>query len=296
LTNGATYYFVIRVEDAYGNIIATSTQVSSTPVAPVTPPSGGGGGGGGSTAETAIIFSGVAYPKSTVTLLKDAQIIATTVAGSDSNFQISLSNITAGNYVFSVYGEDSQGIRSSLQTFPVSLTSGITARINGIFIAPTIAVDKSEVKLGDTINIFGQTVNSADVLLNVNSEPEYFFKLKATANGVYFYQMDTTLLNMGSHTAKSKAVAVNQSISSFSSAVGFTVGTKNILAVAPQKCPAKGDLNNDCKVNLVDFSIASFWYNRVLSESFKTVEKDKLGADGRINLVDFSIMAYYWTG
>ena len=44
LTNGTTYYFVIRVEDAFGNIVATSSEVSATPVASVTPPSGGGGG------------------------------------------------------------------------------------------------------------------------------------------------------------------------------------------------------------------------------------------------------------
>lgn len=43
LTNGTTYYFVVRVQDAFGNYIATSTQVSATPSS-----SGSGGGGGGS--------------------------------------------------------------------------------------------------------------------------------------------------------------------------------------------------------------------------------------------------------
>src|SRR3989338_10019043 len=64
--------------------------------------SGGGGGGGGgsfsppSTPQTAVNFSGRAYPKSTVTLLKDAQIAATTIAGADANFQISLSGLSTG--------------------------------------------------------------------------------------------------------------------------------------------------------------------------------------------------------
>jgi len=47
LVNGVAYYFIIRVEDAFGNIVATSTQVSAVPVESTTPPSGGGGGGGG---------------------------------------------------------------------------------------------------------------------------------------------------------------------------------------------------------------------------------------------------------
>jgi hypothetical protein len=296
LTNGTPYYFVVRVEDALGNIIATSSQVSTTPVAPYVPPSGGGGGGGGYFAPTSITFDGRAYPRSTVTLLKDAQIVATTVAGADANFQISVPSILAGNYIFSIYGEDNRGVRSSLLSFPVSITSGATTRVSGIFIAPTILVDKSEVKLGDTITIFGQTVSSAEVLINVNSEEEFFFKIKATADGMYVHQMDTSPLNIGSHSAKSKAIATDEAISSFSSAVAFTVGTKNILAQVPKKCPAKGDLNNDCRVNLVDFSIASFWYKSVLSTAFKAIEIEKLNGDGKVNLTDFSIMAFYWTG
>jgi hypothetical protein len=49
-------------------------------------------------------------------------------------------------------------------------------------------------------------------------------------------------------------------------------------------------------VNLVDFSIAAYWYKRPLSADFKVKEAAKLNGDGKIDLVDFSIMAYYWTG
>ncbi len=49
LANGTTYYFVIRSQDAFGNSIATSTEVSATPAAvvggpaPTPAPVGGGG-------------------------------------------------------------------------------------------------------------------------------------------------------------------------------------------------------------------------------------------------------------
>src|SRR3989338_4404775 len=106
---------------------------------------GGGGGGGGSAAPVAVtqaVFSGKAYPGSTVTILKDAQIAATTIAGVDASFSFAMSGLSGGMYLFSMYSEDRQGRRSSLLTFPVAVTSGTTANVGGIFVAPTIGVDK----------------------------------------------------------------------------------------------------------------------------------------------------------
>lgn len=253
---------------------------------------GGGGGGGGISAPvaTSVIFSGRAYPKSAVTLLKDAQIAATTVAGADANFQITLSDLSGGNYIFSVYSEDTKGIRSSLLTFPVSVTFGATTRVSGIFIAPTIAVDKSEVKRGDNIAIFGQSVPNSEVIISVNSDEEFFNKIKADAGGAYLYNFDTSPLENGQHFTKSK-VAFGGEISSFSKAIGFAVGVKTVLAEEPKKAPEKGDLNSDKKVNIVDFSITAYWYNRPSPPSSIDLNKD-----GKVNLVDFSILAFYWTG
>jgi hypothetical protein len=316
LTNGISYYFIIRVEDAFGNIIATSTEVSATPVAPAVctdhnannfggalpctytpPPSGGGGGGGGGFySATSVIFSGKAYPKSIVTLLKDAQIISNTVAGTDASFTITLNNLTAGNYIFSMYSEDKNGLRSSLLTFPVSVTAGATTNVSGIFLAPTIAVDKSEVKRGDDIAIFGQSVPQSNIVISVHSDEEYFSQTISDKDGIYLYNFDTSFLDLGSHVTKSKASIGNQLVSGYSNAVNFKVGTQNIAANPIKACPVKGDLNNDCRVNLVDFSIASYWYKRPLSDAFKVIEISKLNGDGKVNLVDFSIMAYYWTG
>ena len=263
---------------------------------------GGGGGGGGvggssyvAPVTTNVVFSGRAYPKSTVTLLKDAQIAATTVAGADANFQMSLSGLSGGNYIFSVYGEDYKGVRSSLLTFPVSVTSGATTNVSGIFIAPTIAVDKSEVKKGDNIAIFGQSSPNSEITISINSEEEFFSKIKSDASGAYLYNFDTSPLEIAQHFTKSKA-SLNGEITSFSAVIGFAVGTRNVLAQPQTKTFTKGDLNNDGRVNLVDFSIAAYWYKRTLSTEFKPIEIERLNGDGKIDLVDSSIMAYYWTG
>jgi hypothetical protein len=244
---------------------------------------------------TAAVFSGRAYPNSTVTLLKDAQVVAVTTAGADAKFQISLSNMTAGSYIFSIYGEDKYGNRSALLSFPVSLTDGATTNVGGIFIAPSISADKSEVKQGDNIAIFGQSSPTSDIVISINSENEIFANAKSDTGGVYLLNLDTSPLEMGNHSAKSKA-AVAGEISSFGKSVGFIVGTENVAASAAATSPARGDVNSDCKVNLVDFSITAYWYKRLVTGPFLQIEKTKLSGDGKVDLKDFSIMAFYWTG
>lgn len=301
LTNSSTYYFVVVVKDVFGNYIATSTQVSATPAASSATPVGGGtvsGGGGGpapsSDTQTSVVMSGRAYPLSKVTFLKDGQVALTTIAGPDSNFTGTLKDLSAGNYTFSVYSEDSNGIRSNPFSFPAYLTRGVTTQVSGIFLAPTIAVDKSEVKRGDTITIFGQSSPSSLIVINVNSEPELFISRQSDQKGVYLLNLDSSLLEVGTHSAKSKAT-LDGEVSAFSNTVGFRVGTKNVT-VDKKECAIRADLNSDCRVNLVDFSIAAFWYKKTLSESVKVLEKERLNGDGVINLIDLSIMAFNWTG
>lgn len=294
LTNSVTYYFVVVAKDTLGNPIATSTEVSATPVTPVTPPSSGGGGGGGGssgnndTTGTGVVFSGRAYPGNEVTLLKDAQVVATAIADSNANFRFLLGQMVTGNYIFSLYSEDDQGLRSSLLSFPVSVTQGAVATIGDIFIAPTIAVDKSEVKQGDNIAIFGKSTPLSNITIQVNSTDEFFSTTTADKGGVYLSNFDTTPLEPGKHTTKSKAALAGK-ISPHSLAASFIVGTKNVaIKVLGTK---KGDLNKDGRVDLVDFSILAFWYRKT---GFPLLFD--LNSDGKIDLVDFSIMVYYWTG
>ena len=268
----------------------TSACISAP--APVVGSGGGGGGGGGGyfISPTQVVFYGRAYPLSEVVLLKDAQVAATTVAGSDASFQITLANLSGGNYIFSLYGEDKNGARSSLLTFPVSVTAGVTTNVSGIFIAPTISTDKSEVKKGDNLALFGQSAPSGQITISVSSN-EFFVKTKADTGGVYLYNLDTTELDMGQHFAKSKSAVAND-ISSYSQAAGFTVGNKNVTAKKQSSCAnLKGDLNKDCRVNLVDFSIMAYWYKRPAPPA-----NIDLNADKKVDLIDFSILAYYWTG
>ena len=271
-----------------------TVTVSPAPPPPASPP--GGGGGGTIISTPNVVFSGKAYPLSKVFVLKDGQIAVSTIAGPDANFLVSLSNVSEGNYNFSLYGEDSDGRRSSLFTFPIFITEGASTVISGIFITPTIDVDKQEVRRGDNIAILGKTSPNADVVIAVNSAETLFLNAKAQSDGAYFYNLDTSPIESGSHSAKAKANTEGL-LSSFGKSVGFTVGDRTIIKEPSSgTCPARADLNGDCKVDLIDFSLAAYWYKRALSTEFTSIEAKDLDGDGAITLRDFSIMAFYWTG
>ncbi len=279
--------------------VQVTAKVTVTEQPPPPPPSGGGGGGGGgiiTLPATGASFSGRAYPSRTVILLKDAQIVATTIAGTDANFSIALTGLTPGSYIFSLYAEDRQGIRSALSTFPLIITSGTITLVTGIFIAPSLDVDKIEVKKGENIAIFGQTAPSADVTIQIAGSPDFFAKTVSDTGGVYLHHFNTAVLDYGTYFAKSSANIGTVAVSGFSRAVSFAVSTRTFLNAPRHVAFLKGDLNNDGRVNLVDFSIGAFWYRQILSQAMTKTECERLNCDRVINLVDFSIMAYYWTG
>lgn len=263
--------------------------------------SGGGGGGGGgffspppqspTLLPTVVKLTGRAYPKSTITVLKDAQVAATTIAGDDARFTVALTNLSSGNYILSVYAEDGQGNRSSLFTFPIGATAGATTEVGGIFLPPTISLDKLTVKRGDNLTIFGKSAPESEITVTINSAQEIFAKTTADQSGVYSYTLDTAPLDYGNHLAKTKA-AQSGAISAYSAAAAFTVGTITTprpAALANRKL--RGDINNDNRVNLVDFSILAYWYKRPRPRT--SVD---LNGDSRVDLKDFSILAFNWTG
>lgn len=292
LTGGTPYYFVVRALDAQNNAIATSAEVSATPIA-TNPTATSGGSGGGYLITTGVTFKGRAYPNTKVIVLQDGGRVAETIAGPDAEFTIMITGLSAGSYSFGILAEDRRGIRSTLISFPIEIMKGAVASVGGIFIAPSADVDKKEVRRGDTITVFGQSIPRADIIIKVNSKNEFFTATKTDTDGVYVYALDTSPLEIGGHTAKAKST-IKGTISPFGTAVSFSV-TKKIAVQKnqpTQSCaPIKGDLNGDCRVNIVDFSILAHWYNRPSAP----VAID-MNNDGKINLKDFSIMAFYWSG
>lgn len=260
--------------------------------------SGGGGSGGGGSGgilpgipAPAVSFEGIAYPGSTIIVLRNGQIAASVPASPDARFTVSLTGLSVGAYTFGVYAVDTNGVRSVLQTFSVSVTGGVSTGISGIFLPPTISIDKTSVKRGEPLTLFGMAAPSSTVTVLVNSETELIAHASTSALGIWRHVLDTTALEMGSHTAQAQS-KLPDGISSLSGSVSFKVGT--VTVPAKKTGCAGADLTNDCRVNIVDFSVLAFWYKRPLTE--EAVLTVDLNHDGKVNIADFSILAYHWTG
>jgi len=234
-------------------------------------------------AVTKVVIQGKAYPLSSVTVLQDGKIVTTTIADSQANFKVEITDITAGTWTFGIWAEDKEGRKSITFSFTTSVTSGMTTTISGIFIPPTIEIDKTLVQRGETLNILGITAPQSEISVFVSS-PEIVKKTKAGTDGLWFHPFDTTPLDEGSHATRAKATSPEGLLSTFSQTLAFSVG-REIVAVIK-----KADINKDGKTNLVDFSI--LLYNWGIPKNLAT----DLNNDGKVNLTDFSIMLYYWTG
>jgi hypothetical protein len=180
---------------------------------------------------------------------------------------------------------------------------GLTTTISDIVIAPTISADKYEVKYGNDIKFFGYAYPASQINVIINSDEAIADKTNSDKFGYWAYDLDSGILEMGDHTTKSQTITPDNLKSPFSESLGFKVGDTDVLAgklpsisgilkPAPLACSKKGDINNDGKINIVDFSIMLYFWNQ-RNPANKCAD---INGDGAVNLFDFSIMLYWWTG
>ena len=257
------------------------------PGLPPVPPNGGPGD------IDAAIFKGNAYPKSTISVLKNSIVIATIPAKQDGTFDIRIKNIAPGTYTFGVQAVDANHLTSKLISFTVYISGGITTIVDGIFIPPTITSDKIEVKKNDPIIFSGSGFPNADVRLSLVLDTEVLKQTKTNASGTWYYSLDSSSLMFGDYEAKARSILPDD-ISFYSDPISFRVGSSTRMRNKASSLTGfrkRCDLNDDGRVNLLDFSIMAFWYKRL---GFP--EKVDLNTDKQVNLTDLSILAYCWTG
>lgn len=275
-------------------LFAASTSSFRLEILPVIPPGGipnGPGGGSGVTSPATLIFTGKAYPGREVFLLKDGQMIDQKKASVDADFRFSLSALDPGVYTFSIYSFDDVGVQSVPYTISLTLGEGTNTTIADIILPPTIVLDKTEVEPSIPILVSGQTIPNGEVAIYFHGD---VFRTPTDLTGHYQLSLITEGLPVGLYDVTSKVTGSGY-LSTVGSTVVFRIGEHTIPAVV-DGCPQKADLNDDCRVNIVDFSIAAYWYGRELSNSFLLNEEIELNGDGLVDLRDFSIIAFYWTG
>lgn len=248
------------------------------------PSSGGGGGGGISPRKTEVVIEGLAYPGAEVNFLKDGKIISTKEASDSANFKTEITDITPGIWTFSVWAKDKRGRKSITFSFTVDVQKNMVTTISGIFLPPTIELDKINLRQGEELNISGESVPKAQVLTHIESSKEIIKETTSTQRGDWDLALNTSKLEKGVHTTRAKAKLLGGPESSFSNVLTFYVGKRTKELV----CPG-ADLNKDGRVNLVDLSILMYWWRR----PNECADQNK---NGKVDLPDFSIMMYYWTG
>lgn len=236
---------------------------------------------------TSVTFRGIAYPGSTVTIQQNGVTAVQVPADPQARFDVTLGGLTAGTYTFGVFGADQDGRDGPVSNFTLTLATGTSVTITGIFLGPTIAADKTQVRLGDTITVFGTTSPSSTVQIYVSSETETSSQVAANTTGAWSKQFQASDLHIGSHSVRSKATDPDGSVSEFSRSVAFQVATTELCAGK-----TKGDINCDGKVDLVDFSILLFYWNKRNPANARA----DINQDGTVNIIDFSVMLYFWTG
>ncbi len=237
---------------------------------------------------TRVIFRGYAFPSSIVTVRQDGAIVVQTPADPAARFDIELNDVAAGTHSYDLQATDAQGRVDRASNFTLTITEGTTTTLTGIFLGPTIAIDKEQVRLGDTVTMIGTTVPASTVSIVVNSVTEHTFTTNADGSGVWTYQFVADVIGVGTHSARAKATAPTSEVSAFSDTVSFAV-----LDREAQPCDGKrpGDLNCDGKVNLTDFSILLyFWKQRTPSNA-----RADINTSGIVDIQDLSIMLFWWT-
>lgn len=238
--------------------------------------------------DTAVIFRGIAYPSSPVTIQRNGVAQVVVPADPAARFDVKLSNQTPGPVTYTVFASDAQGLVGSPMDFSLQLTLGTTVTLSGIFLGPTIQADKDLLRLGDTVTLLGVTAPQSDVTIIVASEQDRMFTTTADAAGAWVRQIVAQDIGVGDHTARAKAVSPVQEVSSFSKPVAFSV-----VAGPAEPCDGKNraDINCDGKVNLTDFSILLFyWRQRDPANARADINRD-----GTVNLTDFSILLFNWS-
>ncbi len=274
-----------------GSISCTGSCSLNTTACSLTPASGGSNPRV-SVSSTNQIFTGYTSPEAIVTIFKDGEILKSVTADATGSFYARVTDFINGSYTFGFKATDTAGNSSALTT--VSLTTyGGTNTVSDIFLSPTISPLPANATEQPALPVSGQSTPSATVTVTLYSPDGAVISRQTVPvrqDGTYATAFNTSVLSVSGTYYFTSIAQLNSLMSSLSLPAEFPVNLPAHVSYMP------GDYNENLRVNLVDFSIALFWYQQTLSNSFKILELRHGNGDGVLNLIDISIMAYWWTG
>lgn len=236
---------------------------------------------------TSVQFKGRAYPNADIFLLRNGIEVSRTVANSDATFAITLPEEIDKNQniLYSLYAVDKNNNKSILLNFPTKVATGFLTFLSNILFPPTIVADKYESKVSGFVNLNGYAVPNRELELTIKDNNfKKTFNLDANSKGIYDINLPLSEIPKGEYN-----ILINyKNDNRFSKFLRLIVGERDTLN-NNDNSNIPGDCNRDRVINLIDFSVAAFWYKK--ENPPKCVDTN---FDNIINLIDFSILAYYW--
>ncbi len=233
-----------------------------------------------------VLFNGFGFRNQDVYLLIDGRQVDSVQARRTGAFTLDLDDIQPGSYLFSLYTTDEQGRRSNL--YHMYRTIEVHQQIEFFNIVLSPSITSVATRAGNEVSIITEGFATPDADVRVSIRNIGSQTIMADANGYYRSEW---IIETERNEFDVMAVAT---IGSLISNESYTAHV--IVGETEAECTLRGDLNGDCRVNLIDFSIGAYWYSRTLSEALIAIEERMLNGDGVIDLRDFSIMAFFWTG
>lgn len=241
--------------------------------------------------QATVAFQGYGPATSKVTLLVDGNINTTVTSNNDGSFQLVLNSVPFGNYQYSLFIEDKTGEVSSAAVINASVFDSQPYIFSGIIIPPTVNASILTVQKDGTFTIQGYAVPGSVVRIEVPGLKQMGM-VTAGIDGYYQTQI-TADINAGVYAFRATAT-FNGITSAYSAPLQILVYNPEDMEqapIAPAQLQSCIDVNRDTSINLVDFSILLFWY-----EKNNPPENLDCNADNRVDLTDFSILMYFWTG
>jgi len=307
-TIGSGYFVDIAgtFADSGRTVIVTTpssgTSVSATVGGAVTPP--GGGGGGGTISQTGNLqMSGKAYPYAFITILKDNEVVGTSLADQNGNFDITIKSIISNRiYDFGIYAQDDFGLFSPTHTYNLGINTNQITEVSNILIPATISISEDKIYQGESLVISGSAYPNS-LIVSFISPLFMASTVNSDENGRWIYTFDSTTYEPNEYYVRAKTVFSGGEQSEYSEELKFKIIKKIIPPDPtpgpdptpdpsdPQKKCNGSNLNDDSRVDILDFSIMlHYWQSKKPANSCADINQN-----GIVDIYDFSVMMYEWT-
>lgn len=276
---------------------SSGTSVSATVGDEI--PSPPGGGGGSTTPTGNLKMVGRAYPSAFVTILKDGQVAGTKTANNNGDFEATIKSIPSNKiYDFGIFAQDDFNLLSPTLSYNLSINTNQITEVSNIYIPPTITLSSNTVRQGDILKIYGSSYPNS-LIVNFISPSFKATSLNSDSDGHWTYSFDSADYSAGKYFTKAKTVFTGGEQSEYSKELTFIIIKKSEPPIPPEppepvepqrKCDG-ANLNNDSKIDILDFSILlHYWKSKNPSNRCADINQN-----GVVDIYDFSIMMYYWT-